>query len=206
MYASSRADKNVNLFLDHLLHILFGKKRSKAPAQLVHSLTKDAVFIPSGWDTRNKIAMLTEGFVEHAADAPFNEIIKRPAEASRPAGQAAEEDTEDEQSFLQRILQKQASGDATPAMLESIKDMDAAAAAAAPAAEAARPRAGPTGSPSLAATSAGGADGSGAAKGNFDTEQLQQFFTGLLKKPAGVSRASSNPLIRKTTPDPTQQK
>lgn len=186
MYASSRTNKNIDTFLEYILRRVFDRKRSKAPATLQHSVSKDTVFIPSGWDTRNKIALLTEGLAEYPADAPFNSIIRRPPEHARTAAHATDVVIEDEQDFLQRLATGQAAdGGAAPAdRLEAVLG-ESPEPSGSSTSGIVRPK-----STASAAASTASADGAAAAAGgkaNIDTEQLQQFFTGLLKKPAGGS-------------------
>ena len=65
---------------------------------------KDAVFIPSGWDSEKKIAILYENITSVSPDDPFNEVIMKPGTMKTGIGFKEEEVTaEDDQSFLSKM-------------------------------------------------------------------------------------------------------
>lgn len=65
---------------------------------------KDALFIPSGWDSEKKIAILYENITSVSPDDPFNEVIIRPGSIKTGTGFKEEEvAAEDDQSFLAKM-------------------------------------------------------------------------------------------------------
>lgn len=65
---------------------------------------KDALFIPSGWDSDKKIAILYENITTVTPDDPFNEVIIKPGSIKTGIGFKEEEVTaEDDQSFLTKM-------------------------------------------------------------------------------------------------------
>lgn len=65
---------------------------------------KDALFIPSGWDSDKKIAILYENITTVSPDDPFNEVIIKPGSIKTGIGFKEEEvSAEDDQSFLTKM-------------------------------------------------------------------------------------------------------
>lgn len=65
---------------------------------------KDALFIPSGWDSDKKIAILYENITNVSPDDPFNEVIMKPGTIKTGIGFKEEEVVaEDDQSFLSKM-------------------------------------------------------------------------------------------------------
>lgn len=65
---------------------------------------KDALFIPSGWDSEKKIAILYENITNVSPDDPFNEVIIKPGSIKTGIGFKEEEiAAEDDQSFLSKM-------------------------------------------------------------------------------------------------------
>jgi dynein light intermediate chain 1 len=96
IYTSSIANINCSLLLEYLKHQLFDTPFNTPP----NFLDREAVFIPSGWDTKNKIQALFDSLKLVSPDRSFESVFPRPLEAcpSPPVLVQAE----DEQSFLEQ--------------------------------------------------------------------------------------------------------
>eukprot|EP00164_Ancoracysta_twista_P007340 GFYU01010400.1.p1 GENE.GFYU01010400.1~~GFYU01010400.1.p1 ORF type:complete len:449 (-),score=122.63 GFYU01010400.1:74-1387(-) len=103
VYTSSKDSKNCALLSEYLMHrcygIDFGHK-----AQV---LDKDAVFVPSGWDSIQKIKVLMDATsLGHDPSEPYDRIIVRPTGRRRqeftPDSHVA---AENEQDFLYKLKQ-----------------------------------------------------------------------------------------------------
>lgn len=88
------------LTLPFVVHRIYGLP-FKTPALVVE---KDALFIPSGWDSEKKIAILYENITNVSPGAPFNEVIIKPGTIKTGIGFKEEEiSAEDDQSFLTKM-------------------------------------------------------------------------------------------------------
>jgi dynein light intermediate chain 1 len=77
-YASTKEDKNVSLLHKYLLHRAYGLP-FKEPACVVD---KDAIFIPSGWDTEKKISILYDHMKGFRPGDPYQSVIIPPKTSS----------------------------------------------------------------------------------------------------------------------------
>lgn len=169
---------------------------------------RDSIFVPTGWDSHKKIAMLHAGLKAMAPNDAFEDHIV--SLQPRKAGPSRDAEAEDEQEFLRK---QQAQLATNPKEAEPARRSVAAPAPAAPASAprtssplpSARPSSATAPLPSVSpsAPSAGarlsaapvsatppaataGKDGKPAAGTPQNTDVLAQFFNSLLKKPGGA--------------------
>jgi len=109
-YVSVKEDKNCDLLYKYLVHRIY-RFPFKTPALVVE---KDAVFIPAGWDSSKKIAILHENMHSMKPDQYYTEVIARPMTGLRGIHGKTTTDkprhelevtAEDEQQFLMRQQQ-----------------------------------------------------------------------------------------------------
>jgi dynein light intermediate chain 1 len=94
-YASTKEDKNVSLLHKYLLHRAYGLP-FKEPACVVD---KDAIFIPSGWDTQKKISILYDHMKGIRPGDPYQSVIIPPKTSSTDT-EARPTMAEDDQVYL----------------------------------------------------------------------------------------------------------
>lgn len=103
-YTSVKEDKNCDLLYKYLVHQNYGLVPFSTPALVVE---RDALFIPAGWDTLNKISILYENLFNFSPEQPFSQVIKSPFLKHHPTKQhinkTIEVVAEKEQDFLSRI-------------------------------------------------------------------------------------------------------
>ncbi|RWS03393.1 cytoplasmic dynein 1 light intermediate chain 2-like protein [Dinothrombium tinctorium] len=97
-YVSAKVNKNCDLLYKYLVHRIYGLP-FKTPALVVE---KDAVFIPAGWDSEKKIAILYENIQSCSPDDNYNDIIAKPV-SKRPLQKDIEITSEDDQVFLLKM-------------------------------------------------------------------------------------------------------
>ncbi|XP_067935323.1 cytoplasmic dynein 1 light intermediate chain 2-like [Watersipora subatra] len=174
-YVSVREEKNCDLLHKYIAHRVYGLEFSSPPSVV----ERDALFIPSGWDSDKKIAILAENLVTIKPDEEFEAVIKRPPALRRPANRDGEVAAEDQQDFLNRcqgLLAKGAPATPVSTRVESTKS-------------AAKPRTG-----SSPSASPGSPKKSGDSKGSSQQGEtvLANFFNSLLTKKSG-SPAKASP-------------
>lgn len=112
VYTSVKTDRNCDVLLDHLLQRLYGLGGNHVP----NLVDRDAIFIPTGWDSERKMSILRDslssGYASAASlspDAAFVDVILRPthlaSQRSRQRLKELEITTEEEQVFLTRQQQ-----------------------------------------------------------------------------------------------------
>ena len=99
MYVSAKINKNCDLLYKYLVHRIYGLKFD-TPALVVE---KDAVFIPSGWDSLKKISILYENIQSFTPEDNYNDIITVPPSVSIFKTQEPEIVPEDDQIFLVKL-------------------------------------------------------------------------------------------------------
>ncbi|CAG0882397.1 unnamed protein product [Cyprideis torosa] len=166
-YTSVKEDKNCDLLYKYLVHRIYGLQ-FRTPALVVE---KDAVFIPSGWDSEKKIQILHENIHSFRPDEDFNDVIARPHPSTRKSALGPRNDpeviVEDEQDFRARLLAAGQKGTSV-----------------APAVQKTGERRTPQNTPKKM-ESVGKAPGSGPSA---DSEKvLSQFFNSLLSRKSGGS-------------------
>ncbi|PIK40012.1 putative cytoplasmic dynein 1 light intermediate chain 2 isoform X2 [Apostichopus japonicus] len=106
-YVSVKESKNCDLLYKYMIHRIYSFPFSM-PALVVE---KDAIFIPSGWDSLQKISILYENMPNLNPDKSFDEVIMKPI-VRKTLQENKEVVAEDEQTFLlkqQGVLSKTAS-------------------------------------------------------------------------------------------------
>ncbi|XP_054707826.1 cytoplasmic dynein 1 light intermediate chain 1-like [Uloborus diversus] len=73
-YVSLKEDKNCDLLLKYILHRIYAFP-FRIPAIL---LERDAIFVPSGWDSENKIRILAESLNTIPLTTPFEDVVYQP--------------------------------------------------------------------------------------------------------------------------------
>jgi len=101
VYTSVKEDKNCDLFLKYAEHRLYGFPFLNQ-ASVVE---RDAVFIPTGWDSEAKISILYPNMTTVKPEDSFDEVIVRPVPVRKPIPSDPEVIVEDEQTFLLRQQQ-----------------------------------------------------------------------------------------------------
>nr|XP_018909401.1 PREDICTED: cytoplasmic dynein 1 light intermediate chain 2 isoform X1 [Bemisia tabaci] len=100
-YTSAKEDKNCDLLYKYLTHRIYGFS-FRTPALVVE---KDAVFIPSGWDNMKKISILYENMQVMKPDDYYRDVIVPPP-LRKAVTRAVEIQAENEQDFLNKLLQQ----------------------------------------------------------------------------------------------------
>lgn len=98
-YTSAKEDKNCDLLYKYLTHRLYSLP-FRTPALVVE---KEALLIPSGWDSMKKISIVCENLQSMKPDDYYRDIIAPPA-SRKAGGRETEIVAEDEQVFLARML------------------------------------------------------------------------------------------------------
>lgn len=101
VYTSVKEDKNCDLFLKYAEHRLYGFPF----LQQASVVERDAVFIPTGWDSEAKISILYPNMTTVKPEDSFDEVIVRPVPVRKPIPSDPEVIVEDEQTFLLRQQQ-----------------------------------------------------------------------------------------------------
>lgn len=106
-YVSVKESKNCDLLYKYMIHRIYNFPFN-TPALVVE---KDAIFVPSGWDSLQKISILYENMPNLSPDKAFDEVIMKPI-VRKTLQENKEVVAEDEQTFLlkqQGVLSKTAS-------------------------------------------------------------------------------------------------
>lgn len=114
-YTSAKEDKNCDLLYKYLTHRLYGLP-FRTPALVVE---KEALLIPSGWDSAKKISIVCENLQSMKPDDYYRDVIASPPSRKGIGGnREVEIVAEDEQVFLARMLQllQQGQDRASPAV------------------------------------------------------------------------------------------
>lgn len=103
-YTSVKEDKNCDLLYKYLVHQNYGLVPFTTPALVVE---RDALFIPAGWDSPNKVSILHENLFNFSPYQPWSEVIKSPymkqTQSKQHKAKNMEVVAEKEQDFLARI-------------------------------------------------------------------------------------------------------
>lgn len=101
-YISVKEDKNCDLLYKYLVHRIYdGPGNFNTPALVVE---RDALFIPAGWDSPSKIAILYENIRTFLPNQPYCDVIRSP-QLGRRYEARVEIVAEQEQDFLARLYQ-----------------------------------------------------------------------------------------------------
>lgn len=98
-YTSAKEDKNCDLLYKYLTHRLYSLP-FRTPALVVE---KEALLIPSGWDSMKKISIVCENLQSMKPDDYYRDVIAPPT-SRKSGGRETEIVAEDEQVFLARML------------------------------------------------------------------------------------------------------
>ncbi|XP_075212905.1 dynein light intermediate chain [Lycorma delicatula] len=98
-YTSAKEDKNCDLLYKYLTHRIYGFP-FRTPALVVE---KDAVLIPSGWDSMKKISILYENMQSMKPDDYYRDVIAPPV-TRKTVARETEIQAEEEQAFLGKQL------------------------------------------------------------------------------------------------------
>ncbi|XP_011408024.1 PREDICTED: cytoplasmic dynein 1 light intermediate chain 1-like, partial [Amphimedon queenslandica] len=96
VYVSTKDNKNIDILHKYLIHKAYGLK-FKVPA---YTVERDAVFIPAGWDSSKRIAVLCEQIKHFNSREPLNNIIKSPPLTTTTSQQSENISSEDDQVLL----------------------------------------------------------------------------------------------------------
>lgn len=209
VYTSSRKDKNCDILLKYLKHILYGFEFNVKP-QL---LEKDILFVPIGADSVAKIKVdFDNQNLTRDPDEPFEDIIKLPkkfqvtATSTEPAISA-----EDDQEFLARhreVIDKDKANEAAnkksttspvsaSAAVEKFKDVTSTTATGSlPSPTAIQKPSAPASDkptlPQVASLAASISDPHKTPSSN-EHQMLSDFFTSLINKDRNLGKKSSDP-------------
>ncbi|CAK0791846.1 unnamed protein product [Prorocentrum cordatum] len=175
----AKSSKNVDVLYEYLVHRLYGFS-FKRPA---NQPSRDAVFVPSGWDSQEKIQKAAEGLQGGGLELSFESRIT-PLDAPADAAPALEA-CEDMQTFLRRssgILQRL--GGASAAGTRGLGAAGTGASAAAGGAATADTPGAAGGAAAGAACAEAPATkrGSMTSQGPIDNSSLANFFQNLLTR------------------------
>lgn len=191
-YTSVKDNKNTEILHKYLLHKLYGFP-FEIPASVVD---KDAVFVPSGWDTEKKIGIISDNFTKVSVNDAFEDVITRPI-VRKPLQEMKEITAEEEQSFLTKAQTLLSAPPAGPGVTRaSVPNR--------PTADANRMKAPQPGRASL-----GGLSGASASKIKPDPNKpaqsnervLANFFNSLLNKKPGSPASPGKASADKTAAD-----
>ncbi|XP_058120274.1 cytoplasmic dynein 1 light intermediate chain 2-like [Anopheles ziemanni] len=100
-YTSVPADKNCDLLYSYLTHRIYGLP-FQTSAQVME---RDAVLIPAGWDSMQKVAILYESMPSCQPGDSYNDVIVEPPSRKIVSNTKIEIETEDEYVVLARLQQ-----------------------------------------------------------------------------------------------------
>ncbi|XP_023229854.1 cytoplasmic dynein 1 light intermediate chain 1-like isoform X1 [Centruroides sculpturatus] len=99
IYTSVKEDKNCDVLWKYLLHKIYDFP-FRTPALVVD---RDIIFIPSGWDSQKKIAILYENLACVAPDDSYNTAVSRPL-IKRSLYREVEVYADSDQAFLMKLV------------------------------------------------------------------------------------------------------
>nr|WAW84855.1 cytoplasmic dynein 1 light intermediate chain [Halisarca dujardinii] len=99
VYTSSKEDRNCEILQKYIVHRAYGLS-FKTSATVVE---RDAIFIPSGWDSEKKISILSEHMKTIDDTAEFSEVIQPAAVQTQSTAEPKEVWADDDQMFLQTL-------------------------------------------------------------------------------------------------------
>jgi len=188
-YVSVKEEKNCDLLYKYLTHRIFNFSFN-TPALVVE---RDALFIPAGWDSVNKISILFENIRTFYPDQAYSEVIRSPKVMEKKYSPRVEIVTESEQDFLSRIYQYLGDeGNEAEAAPQGVLKTPERRAIGSPGvySVAAKHRVGQTG---LSSSSASGQINVGPATSDG---AISNFFHALLNKKSGGSPSMSGTTLR----------
>ncbi|XP_022688383.1 cytoplasmic dynein 1 light intermediate chain 2-like isoform X2 [Varroa jacobsoni] len=100
VYTSAKEANNCDLLFKYISHRMYGVPHKFVTPGLV--VEKESVFIPSGWDSENKIAILYENIKSANPDDSFSEVIMKPL-VRKPISREPEVSADEDQRFLDRL-------------------------------------------------------------------------------------------------------
>jgi dynein light intermediate chain 1 len=99
VYTSAKEDRNCPLLQKYIIHRAYG-----LPFQTSATvIEKDAIFIPSGWDSEKKIAILSDHMKTIDPSAHFSDVIKASPVQAQSTAEPKEVWADDDQMFLQTM-------------------------------------------------------------------------------------------------------
>nr|CAB3240308.1 cytoplasmic dynein 1 light intermediate chain 1-like [Phallusia mammillata] len=96
VYTSMKENKNIEVLKKYILHKFYDFSFQNV-ASVVE---RDAVFIPSGWDSESKINILKDNLTKVNADDAFDSVIAKPPSTRLYVQEMKEVTADDEQAFL----------------------------------------------------------------------------------------------------------
>lgn len=100
VYTSAKESSNCDLLFKYISHRVYGVPHKFVTPGLV--VEKESVFIPSGWDSENKIAILYENIKSANPDDSYSEVIMKPL-VRKPMQREAEVQADEDQRFLDKL-------------------------------------------------------------------------------------------------------
>ncbi|KER22951.1 hypothetical protein T265_09040 [Opisthorchis viverrini] len=199
-YVSVKENKHCDLLNRYLQSRIYGFPFTQA----AYVVERDCVFVPTGWDSEKKIAILEENFAKINSGDPYTDVVPRPA-PRKTAVREPEVVAPDDQSFLTRLLasvQREAAGSggnlsgtgASESMLDTPTMTVAQGSPGSPGVGSRPGTASPRSSsgirskptPPSAASGVGNAPVSSAPNSRASEGVLAHFFTSLLNKKTNV--------------------
>ena len=97
--STMKENKNIEVLKKYILHKLYGFKFTTG-AMVVD---RDSVFVPSGWDSENKIGIVKDNFSDKfSGDDSFENVIQKPPSLRKFIHDYKEITVDDEQTFLKK--------------------------------------------------------------------------------------------------------
>ncbi|KAM7542039.1 hypothetical protein Aperf_G00000001455 [Anoplocephala perfoliata] len=186
IYVSAKNGKNCGLLNNYLQHRIYGFPFT----QNAYVIDKDSVFIPSGWDSLNKISLLEQNLTKYKPGDEFYKVVPRPSEDEKTTSEEPQVTAVDDQQFLSqlyKVLQPDSTAngsgengnDSTTHDQSSILD------------NAGTPTSRPSSGSATRGRTSGG--GGGVLAGSSSEKVLASFFNNLLSKGPSARQSPSTP-------------
>mmetsp|Transcript_48055 Transcript_48055/g.88527 ORF Transcript_48055/g.88527 Transcript_48055/m.88527 type:complete len:543 (-) Transcript_48055:65-1693(-) len=200
IYTMVQATKtqNVDVLFAYLMHRMYGyplKVRPQVPS-------RDALFLPAGWDSRQKVEQVAATF-DGGLNLPFESVITAPV--VQASAEAEKEQAEDMNTFLQLAMSELKKLGSVPATKQPRLEAGSAPAALSSPSHSRNSTSGvaqapptPSGSEQTSATTAVNSPKKGAAKEGGSNADLSNFFQNLLTRTQQPG-AATRPALNKAT-------
>nr|CDS30336.1 expressed protein [Hymenolepis microstoma] len=186
IYVSAKNGKNCGLLNNYMQHRIYGFPFT----QSAYVIDKDSVFIPTGWDSLNKISLLEQNLTRYKPGDDYSTVVPKPTGQTSVFNDEPQVTSMDDQQFLSHlytVLQRDAvtngagdtGNDSSTHEQSSILDGSGT----------------PTSRPSSGSATRGRTSGAGvpgALSGSSSEKVLASFFNNLLSKGPSARQA---PLI-----------
>ncbi|VDL58023.1 unnamed protein product [Hymenolepis diminuta] len=204
IYVSAKNGKNCGLLNNYLQHRIYGFPFT----QSAYVIDKDSVFIPTGWDSLNKISLLEQNLTRYKPGDDYSTVIPKPTGQTSVTNEEPQVTAMDDQQFLSHlytVLQRDATtngasdtgNDSSTHEQSSILDGSGTPTSRPSSGSAVRGRVSPFALFfilfSLNTLITSGVGVAGALSGSSSEKVLASFFNNLLSKGPSARQAPSTP-------------